>query len=98
MPQNRGMDTVTWSSFLGRTGQPVSLAAAAGELAAEIVEVERTDVPGGGTLSVLITVPAGAPEQGTYLVRHDELGEFPLFLVPRSPTQVEAVFTWLDAP
>jgi hypothetical protein len=46
----------------------------------------------------MMTVPAGAPAQGTYLVRHAELGEFPLFLVPRSPTQVEAVFTWLDAP
>lgn len=98
MPQNRGMDTVTWSSFLGRAGQPVSIDLLDTTLTGEIVEVERTDTSGGGTLSVLIAVPAGAPEQGTYLVRHDELGEFPLFLVPRSATQVEAVFTWLDAP
>ena len=98
MSHTGGMETVTWSSFLGRTGQALSLLTDDGERAAEIAEVARTDNPLGGTLSVMVAVPDGAPAQGTYLLRHAELGEFPLFLVPRSPTQVEVVFTWLDAP
>lgn len=35
--------------------------------------------------------------QGTYLIRHDAIGEFPLFLVPLGPEQgrmrYEAIFT-----
>lgn len=98
MTHNRAMDSVMWSSFLGRTGDTMSLSVDDVELPAEIIEVERNDNSRGGTLSVMVSVPAGAPAQGTYVVRHAELGEFPLFLVPRSSTQAEAVFTWLDAP
>ena len=50
----------------------------------ELVEVEqRRSTPRQEQFSVVFRVPASVPaEQGVYRIKHDELGEVELFLVP----------------
>lgn len=62
----------------------------------ELVEVEqRRSTPRQEQFSVVFLVPASVPAvQGVYRVKHDDLGEFELFLVPYKQ---EAEATYFEA-
>ncbi len=91
-------DTV-WDTLAGQTGEtfefrPPDRAA----VAAELVASERTEHGSAVTLTLTFRAEDGIGAQGTYEVAHPDMGTFELFVVPRSPTDFDAVITWVDAP
>jgi hypothetical protein len=70
-----------------------------GRLAGMPIElVSVTALPGRGEcFSLRFRAPGDAGVgQGTYRIRHGELGEFDLFLVPVAPSELEAVVNRLE--
>jgi hypothetical protein len=93
------MTATVWTAIAGLVGEPFVLELADGAtLDVELSGAERHDVPGGGSMVLTFTAEAAVPEQGTYWISHDAIGREPVFLVPRSPHQLDATITWLDAP
>jgi hypothetical protein len=71
---------------------------------AQVELVGTTELPGGGEcFSLVFRAPADVSlEQCTYQVKHEALGDFPLFLVPLGPSgdggqDLEAVINRLES-
>ncbi len=98
------LDRLTHEDFEGRIGQAFEATAAEGDrtLTLTLRRVDMLPRPEGDTgrapFSLEFVDAAPEPvEQQTVEVRHEELGEFPLFVVPLGPgpdgMRYEAVFT-----
>lgn len=101
------LDTFTIDTFRRHLGEEFRIAVHQdGNLTVRLTSAEDlTERSGAGSstsrrtpFSLLFHGPAeDYLRQGTYLIRHDAIGEFPLFLVPLGPEQgrmrYEAIFT-----
>jgi hypothetical protein len=88
------LEKLTRQSFSERLNSKFQLFISADSaIEIELVEVEqRRSTPRQEQFSVVFRVPASVPaQQGVYRVKHDDLGEFELFLVPYRK-EAEAIY------
>jgi hypothetical protein len=98
--QSRSLDALTAADFEPHRGAGFGLAAAGGEIALRLVEVNRAGpaLRAGGAFSLLfVSDPGPFLPQATYPISHPALGTLELFLVPlgrkHGGNGYEAVFT-----
>jgi uncharacterized protein DUF6916 len=93
------VDDSFWARLADRIGDTFAFRAPDGmAIEAQLVAADRSEQGTTAVLTLTFRTDDGIAAQGTYEVRHPDLGTFALFVVPRSRTEFDADVTWLDAP
>ena len=91
------LESFTLETFAGRIGERFTIRFEPEQATeTELVEAVATGEPGPGRtpFSLVFRAPAGDVfPQAIYVVEHDELGSFEIFLVPIAEDMYEAIFS-----